>query len=229
MKIASIFKKYGKDRILGWGDIDIKNGDSGWFYDGSPESVTYYADSPEWFNQFCGEGFPYWGLISEEKRHGYRNRDYATALESITTLIDSIKMSEEEKKEVIDFFNKCWQKFGNTKPGLILVPYYEVLSDEEKEFISMRDTDPNLERLFMDIISCSVTENNQCCKKNISPEKLLAIDLSCILPKYTIKRDQENEITLSDCIRLLKGFDLTQLKKAHAFLNSLEDQTKEGS
>lgn len=232
MKIASIYKKYGTDNPLGWGTIDIKNGNSGWFYDGSPENVTYYADSPEWFNQFCGEQGAYIGLVSEEKRHGYRNRDYNTALESITALIDKNKMTEEDRNEIIEFFNKCWHKYGNTKPGLILVSYYEVLSNEEvekdrKKFELIYGDKRGFDYLFEDIISCHVTGNNRCCKKNILPENLSVVDLSGILPKYIIQRNSEKEITLAECIKKLKGFNLEDLKKAQEFLRTLEDKTRE--
>lgn len=54
LHIASIYRKYGNDNPLGWGTLDIQYQNNGWFYDGHPKNITYYADSPEWFNQFCG-------------------------------------------------------------------------------------------------------------------------------------------------------------------------------
>ena len=53
MRIASIYSKYGSDNPFGWGTLDIKNGRNGWFYDNNPQNMLYYADSPEWFGQFC--------------------------------------------------------------------------------------------------------------------------------------------------------------------------------
>ena len=47
MHIASIYSKYGNDNPLGWGILDIKNRRNGWFYDGTPQYMLYYADSPE--------------------------------------------------------------------------------------------------------------------------------------------------------------------------------------
>ena len=101
MRIASIYSKYGSDNPFGWGTLDIKNGRNGWFYDNNPQNMLYYADSPEWFGQFCGGNHCYaWGLVPEEDRHGYANRDYDACFLAITKLIEKHNMAEEDRKAI---------------------------------------------------------------------------------------------------------------------------------
>ena len=208
MRIASIYAKYGSDNPLGWGTMDIKNGKTGWFYDGNPSNMLYYANSPEWFGQFCGENHCYaWGLVNEEMRHGYANRDYNASLISVIKLIEKNNMNEEDKKEIIDFFNKCWNRYGNTKPYLSFVPIESILGnvDTMKNYYYPLENDfytINQDEIFEDIIKggCSLLGYNICCYQNIEAENLSYVNLSPILPTFKIEEsrlDNLEEITSS--------------------------------
>lgn len=111
LEINSIFKKYGNDNPLGWAIGDIHNGNNGWYYSSESKDMLYYSDSPEWFGQFCGCATCYsWGFIPEKSRFGYANRDYEACYMAITKLITKNRMSDEDRKRIIDFFNKCWDR-----------------------------------------------------------------------------------------------------------------------
>lgn len=224
LHIASIYGKYDRDKPLGWGIIDIENNNDGWFYDGSPENALYYADSPEWFNQFCGGNLAYsYEGIEEEKRHGYTNRDYNTCLETVTGLIEKNKMTDEDKKEILDFFNKYWNLFRDTTPTLLLVPAEQVEKMDMNMFYEIYGKD----KIYNDICSGEVRCNiNVCCKKKIEPDKLEMIDLTPILPRFKIQRNMEKEMTLNECMKMLKGFDIEKLKKAQNLLKSLESKER---
>ena len=232
MHIDSIYKKYGNDNPLGWGTLDIKQGRNGWFYDSSPNSMLYYADSPEWFGEFCGNNIGYaFGLVEEEARHGYANRDYDACLLAIMALIEKNNMNEEDRKEIIDFFNRCWKKFGDTDPALIFVPisslkdsdylnrlksyYFPSLFDEEIIY-------QNADMIFEDIINgeCSMMGNDVCCTINIGAEVLSYVNLSPILPRFKISKDsKKREMTLQDCIAKLQNLDMEYLLKAQEMLS----------
>ena len=49
-----------------------------------------------------------------------------------------------------------------------------------------------MDTLFEDIVQGKVNSlNNHCCRKNIAPDKLAYVDLSPILPRKIIKRDNK--------------------------------------
>lgn len=168
--------------------------------------------------------------MPDECRHGYANRDYETCLETITALIDKNQMTESDRNEILSFFNSCWDKFGNTTPTLLLIPVKEITPKEfldyEREYYCTDDFAQK--KLFDDIIEGSVTdENNICCRKSVSPENLEVVDLSPILPRFKIQRTQERDLTLAECIRMLKGFDLQTLKTVQGLLNSLDTKNEQ--
>ena len=231
MHIASIYSKYGNDNPLGWGVLDIKNGKNGWFYDSNPRYMLYYADSPEWFGQFCGGNNCYaWGLVPEENRHGYANRDYNACFLTITKLIEKNNMSEEDRKEILDFFNKCWDKFGNTEPYLAFVPisslrnsdyinrmkhYYFPSLNKNTYYFSEDD-------IFDDILKggCPSMGDNVCCGISINPEVLSCVNLSPILPRFKVSEDsKQREMTIQECIKKLNNLDMEFLLKAQEMLN----------
>ncbi len=231
MHIASIYNKYGNDNPLGWGILDIKNNKNGWFYDGTPQSMLYYADSPEWFGQLCGENHSYaWGVVPEEYRHGYANRDYNACLLAINKLIDKNNMSEEDRKEIIDFFNKCWKLFGNTEPYLAFVPISSFKASYEldlmKEFyLPSNDEDASYyseDYIFDDIIrgGCTLMGNNICCDITINPEVLSCVNLSPILPRFKISELQDQrEMTKDECISKLSDLDMDMYSKAKEMID----------
>lgn len=203
MTISEIFKKYDDDRPLGWGTLDIVYGKEGWFFDGTPNNMLYYADSPEWFGQLCGNSMCYaWGFIPEEKRHGYANRDYETCLFAITKLLDKNNMSEEDRLTVLEFFNKCWVEFGNTEPCLLFVPisslrdelYMEKLKGAYFPSMGINSYLTKEDNIFKDIIKggCMFMGNNTCTKMTVNPEDLICVNLSPILPKFKVSESIEH-------------------------------------
>lgn len=187
--IDSIFKKYGVDSPFGWGIVDINNRKNGWFYDNFPRNMLYYgSSSPEWFSQFCGESGVYsCGFIKEEERHGYPNRDYEASYLAVIRLLEKYNMSDSDRHEIINFFNKCWDRYGEGEPYLLFIPATSLRCDIELEkmhFLHYFDGD----ELFDEVINC---ENglfgfDKCSSKFIEPEDLSYVDLSPILPRYKI-------------------------------------------
>lgn len=229
MYINSIYSKYSNDSPLGWGILDIKNKRDGWFYDSNPHNMLYYADSPEWFGQFCGCNLCYAWEVPEENRHGYENRDYDACFLTITKLIGKNNMSEDDRKEILDFFNKCWDKFGNTEPYLAFVPISSLKEDDvinrwkKYYYPSLNKTSYFEENyIFNEIINggCSLMNDNVCCNKNINPEDLSCVNLSPILPRFKVSEDsKQREMIIQDCIRKLNGLDIKDLLKAREMLN----------
>ncbi len=237
MHIASIYNKYGNDKPLGWGTLDIKNGKNGWFYDSTPHNMLYYSSSPEWFGQFCGENHCYaWGLVPEENRHGYENKDYDTCLLTITKLIEKNNMSEEDRKEILDFFNKCWNKFGNTEPYLAFVPISSLEDNDDINrmksfyFPSMSDNSlySNENYIFSDIVKggSMLMGDNICCDKVVNPEVLSCVNLSPILPRFKVSEaSKQREMTIQDCIRKLNDLDMEFLLKAQEMLSQFPSRS----
>lgn len=223
--------------LLVGGVFDIKNKRDGWFYDGHLDNMLYYAcSSPEWFSQFCGENICYYHqeMFSEESRHGYANRDYDACYSMITKLIKKNNMSEDDAKEVIAFFNKCWEKFGDTKPYLAFIPTSLVTSDThldelKNDYLIRKDNQFNNNLIFENIINCKYifASNDVCCDKSIRSEDLSYVDLSPILPRYKVSENSmEKEATLRECIRKLNDLDISLLLKAEEMLEKFSAKNK---
>ncbi len=192
LEIEAIYRKYDSNNLyspLGFVSADIKDKKNGWFFDGWPLNATGYANSPQWFSYFCGKSYIYFDDIPEERRNGYANRDFATSLDAVAYLIKSRGMSREDEKQIFKFFYKFWNEYKDTTPCLMFVPIKEVGLNTENE-LEKYLTENGMDKLFEDIIQGKVNElNNHCCKQNIEPDKLAYVDLSPILPKKIIKRD----------------------------------------
>ena len=163
---------------------------NGWFFDGWPLNATGYANSPQWFSYFCGKSYIYFKDIPEEKRNGYANKDYTTSLEAVAYLIKSRNMSREDGKKILDFFYKFWNEYKDTTPCLMFIPVKEVGLNTENElqkYLTIEGT----ELLFEEVVQGKVNEqNNCCCKKSVSPEKLAYVDLFPILPRKVINKKE---------------------------------------
>lgn len=99
-------------------------------------------------------------------------------------------MEMEDRKEILIFFKKCWEKYKDTTPCLIFIPVSEVGINEN---ISLEQylSNEGERKLFSDILSGIVNPiKNCCCKKRILPEKLSFVDLSPILPR--VKKEDNN-------------------------------------
>ena len=205
LKIEALYRKYNpnsKYSPLGYGATDIKENKTGWFFDGLPIHSTGYANSPQWFNYLCGKSYVYFENIPEESRNGYAIRDYKKALNAVLWLVENENMVPGDKKELLLFFKKCWDKYKNTTPCLIFVPVGEVGINEDIS-IEQYLSDEGMNKLFNDIILGKVNPiKNCCCKKVILPEKLSFADLSPILPRLEnrsndISKDN-NQLIVSD-------------------------------
>lgn len=204
LKIEAIYRKYNPNSDyspIGHGATDITDGKVGWFFDGLPIHSTGYANSPQWFNYLCGKSYVYFENIPEDQRNGYANREYKKALNAVLWLVENEDMSLEDRKEVLTFFKKCWNKYKDTTPCLIFVPVREVGINEDVSVEQYLDDD-GYEKLFNDIISGTVNPiKNCCCKKKISPDKLSFVDLSPILPlseKDNINISQNDNLAKTD-------------------------------
>ena len=193
LHIEAIYRKYEPNNMyspLGHGATDIIENKTGWFFDGLPIHSTGYANSPQWFSYLCGKSYVYFDSIPEERRNGYANRDYKTALDAVIWLIKSKRMSLEDSKKILSFFIKCWNKYKDTTPCLMFIPVKEV-GINDGIMLEQYLSDKGIELLFDDIISGKVNPGkNYCCKKSISPEKLSYVDLSPILPRFKIDRSK---------------------------------------
>lgn len=194
LEIETIYRKYDPNSLyspLGFASADIKDKKNGWFFDGWPLNATGYANSPQWFSYFCGKSYIYFDDIPEERRNGYANRDFTTSLEAVTYLIKSRKMSREDGKQIFGFFYKFWNEYKDTTPCLMFVPVKEVGINTENELEKYLNEE-GMDTLFEDIVQGKVNSlNNHCCRKNIDPDKLAYVDLSPILPRKIIKRDNK--------------------------------------
>ena len=194
--IESLYRKYDPNGLyspLGHGATDILEDKTGWFFDGFPIHSMGYANSPQWFGYLCGKSYIYFNDIPEEKRNGYANRDYDTALEAVIWLVTNKKMSMEDAKSIIKFFNKCWNRYKDTVPCLMLIPVREVGINEDIE-IEQYLSDEGMNLLFEDIILGKVDHGkNYCCKKSISSDNLSYVELTPILPKFKIRREKNNK------------------------------------
>lgn len=194
LEIEAIYRKYDPDNLyspLGFASADIRDKKNGWFFDSWPLNAMGYANSPQWLSYFCGKSYIYFDAIPEERRNGYINKDFTTSLEAVAYLIKSRKMSKEDGKKILDFFLKAWNEYKNTTPCLMFIPVRDVGINTEEELEKYLNEDGK-DALFEDIVQGKVNSlNNQCCRKNISPEKLAYVDLSLIIPKKIIKRYNE--------------------------------------
>lgn len=194
LEIEAIYRKYDSDNLyspLGFASADIRDKKNGWFFDGWPLNATGYANSPQWFSYFCGKSYIYFDDIPEERRNGYANKDFVTSLDAVIYLMKSRKMLKEDGKKILSFFYKFWNEYKNTTPCLMFVPVKEVGINTENELEKYLNEN-GINILFEDIIQGKVNSlNNHCCKKSIAPEKLAYVDLSPILPKKVINRDNK--------------------------------------
>lgn len=99
------------------------------------------------------------------------------------------------KDEIDLIFKKCWVEYKDTIPCLMFVPVKDVGINDDIEIEQYLD-DEGMELLFDDIILGKVNPGkNYCCKKSIQPEKLSCVDLSPILPRFIIGRENTNGST----------------------------------
>lgn len=125
-KINQIFEKYGINMIFGWQKL---NGNGKVSYSRTP-SVSYYygTNSPEWFGQFTGQGFPF-NPSNKYKKGAFVEGNYEAAKQNLLTLMNENHFSNDDLGNVIDFFETNWERYANKNPMLAIIP--ENINDEE--------------------------------------------------------------------------------------------------
>ena len=139
-----------------------------------------------------------------ESLNGYAIRDYKKALKAVLWLVKNENMNLEDRKEVLKFFKKNWDKYKDTTPCLIFIPVSEVGINEDLS-IQQYLSDDGSNELFNDIITGTVNPiKNCCCKKIVLPEKLSFVDLSPILPRL---KKESNDIPKDNKLSVVEDFE----------------------
>ena len=120
------------------------------------------------------------------------DKDYKTALDAIIWLIKDRKMEVKDGRTIIQFFKKWWEEYKDATPCLMFIPVEEVGVNEDvklEQYLSKE----GMNLLFDEIILGKVNPvKNYCCKRSIGADKLSYTDLSPILPKFIVNRDNTN-------------------------------------
>ncbi len=117
--INEIFEKNGISMVFGWQKLNCEGKVS---YSMTP-SVSYYygTNSPEWFAQFTGQGFPF-NPPNKYIKNAYVQGNYESAKNNLLTLMTERNFSSDDQKCVIDFFEKNWNIYANKTPMLAIIP-----------------------------------------------------------------------------------------------------------
>lgn len=117
--INEIFEKNGISMVFGWQKLNCEGKVS---YSMTP-SVSYYygINSPEWFAQFTGQGFPF-NPPNKYIKNAYVQGNYESAKNNLLTLMTERNFSSDDQKCVIDFFEKNWNIYANKTPMLAIIP-----------------------------------------------------------------------------------------------------------
>ena len=110
--------------------------------------------------------------------------------------------------------------YGNTTPQLMFIPINKIHNYQEeyynKEYF-------NVDRLLKDVVKGNVSEDlNACSKTSISPDELCYFDMSELLPRFKTERNLEQKKSIEECVKMLKGFTVDDLKKAQKIIESIE-------
>lgn len=146
ISISNLLTSYGCPLSLGCSS----RSKSRVYYSTTPTfSPGYGETSPEWFNLFCN------GHLETKNHDAAKNH--------ITSKCDAVKMSEEDKKIVLDFFEKHWNKFAiNTIPKVAIIP--SGVSDESiKQDLAFAEAEGgyNTELLWMSINNSTNAETDE--------------------------------------------------------------------
>ena len=175
--------------------FDLSHDYTGLFCNSNPLLITDYCCGPEWFRLFCGEAPVYHQLIDYKKENGFRNKNYDDALECVNRLIQYYELSNTDSKEIIDFFNKYWDKFKDTKPMVIIIPTKMIFTkDTMMNAIEKSLNDSNKEHIF-DIISTgkSLLYDNFCVRNSIDSANLDCFSLEqVVLSKNDDKKSSQS-------------------------------------
>jgi len=192
--VNQILQKSGKLTPFKFVFFDLSHGYTGLFCDSNPLQITDYCHGPEWFRLFCGEAPVYDQLVDYKKEKGYRNKNYTDALECIKKLIEYHNLPDNDAVEVLDFFNKYWNKFKDAIPMVILIPTKMAFDKDIMSNAIQKSLDGfNVDHIF-DIISSgkSLLYNNFCVKNPIDKEKLDCFSLEQIMLKNDCLNEEQS-------------------------------------
>lgn len=99
--INQIFESYGVSMIFGWHQLNCIGKV---YYSNNPSVAYYYAEnSPEWFSQFTGQGFPFNNFNIEYSRSAFLEGDYTAAKNNLEILMSNKKFTRQDKDTVFFF------------------------------------------------------------------------------------------------------------------------------
>ena len=104
---------------FGWLD---KNCDGKVFFSRTfQESYRYSIRSPEWFANFTGD-YLHNTDHPEYTPNAFSSRNHDGARRNVELLMENKGFSEEERAFVLNFFENCWQTYGEAEPTIIIAP-----------------------------------------------------------------------------------------------------------
>lgn len=117
-RIEEIIKKYTYPDSRSLFGFYRKSSKDKVYYSLDPVNSYSYANrSPEWFASFVGDSYFY----SQEKQGTFFEKDYDKAKDNICEFMNSYNFDDEDKKDVLNFFEKYWNVYGNSKPMLTII------------------------------------------------------------------------------------------------------------
>lgn len=192
--VNQILQKSGKLTPFKFVFFDLSHDYTGLFCNSDPLLITDYCCGPEWFRLFCGEAPVYNQLVDYKKEKGYRNKNYDDALECVKKLIEYHNLPYNDAEEVLEFFNKYWNKFKDATPMVILIPTKKVFSNDAMLNAIEKNLDGfNGDHIF-DIISSgkSLLYNNFCVKNPIDNINLNYFSLEQIMLAKNAEKEKKS-------------------------------------
>lgn len=193
-KIEQIVKKYTSPDTRSLFGFYRDNSKDKIYYSLDPSISYLYANrSPEWFADFVGDSYFY----STEKHGTFFEKNYYLAKDNIIWFANKYNFSDEDKKEVLDFFEKYWNIYGKAKPMLAII---------ENEYDNSYLEELNLNLYIKTIISGNVNASTE---EKISTDNAIFIDLPDYTKtkKYVNKNDKNIIGSLKEYIEMRNSID----------------------
>lgn len=194
--IYKLLSKYNKENPFQFVINDFNHEYTGIFCDSDPLLITNYCNGPEWFRLFCGEASVYHQLVDHHKEKGFSTKNYDDALECVSALINYYNLPNNEKQEVLNFFNKYWNKFKDTKPMVILIPTSKIFDQMTMQKAMLNFIYNNSHDYIFDVISTgkSLLYNNFCVRSSINKNDLNYFSLEQIVMRKSSLIQDENMV-----------------------------------
>lgn len=220
-EINSIFEKYGIHLIFGWQKLNCENKVS---YSTTPFVSYYYGiNSPEWFSQFTGQGFPF-NPYNKYHKSAYLEENYDFAKENLLSLMKNKNFSNEDKKIIFDFLKKYWDIYANKAPILAIIPSNEKKNLEQwlDNLLSDDSYKNNIERIVRICLSDGDVDCQTLEKIDTSNATFIKLPkYSTILKKMKMKEEKaKEEISDNDEMFLLEKLAILAYSKITVKKNS---------